>query len=380
MIKLKQIKNSLLVLILLLCSCGAETAADGSDLVLPDTKAGKFIQALIDLGNNFAKAMASFGEMLGEMVGLGKINNATKKKDVADTITKTQNTLEKTNKELTSLKAPDGATTEAIKTTSEKMTKIAAALKAITTEIGAADDTIAPSAAGDGPLAAAKDKIKGEAKAVAGAIKTIIDLVLPDAKTGTAKSAVVATAKQATAGDAITLFANKGTAGNAVPTAAAGKAAATIVAKATGEGMLKAIADDATTKAVALAGGYAATANDGASKADDDDITAVVGSDGVTELSDDIFAGAVALRAITKTGKFGAKAEAAKATEAIGGAASAAVNKLLGALMYAIKSGVEKDIKKIQESIAKIKSDGSSKKTDIVKEDTKKAEATTAKS
>ncbi|AYE37042.1 hypothetical protein DB313_05960 (plasmid) [Borrelia turcica IST7] len=57
-----------------------------------------------------------------------------------------------------------------------------------------------------------------------------------------------------------------------------------------------------------------------------------------------------------------------------------AVNKLLGALMYAIKSGVEKDIKKIQESIAKIKSDGSSKKTDIVKEDTKKAEATTTKS
>ncbi|AYE37040.1 hypothetical protein DB313_05950 (plasmid) [Borrelia turcica IST7] len=110
-------------------------------------------------------------------------------------------------------------------------------------------------------------------------------------------------------------------------------------------------------------------------------MTAVVGDTGVTELSDDVFAAAVALRAITKTGKFGAKGAApAPATEAIGGAASGAVNKLLGALMYAIKSGVEKDIKKIQESIAKIKSDGSSKKTDIVKEDTKKAEATTAKS
>ncbi|WP_161555039.1 variable large family protein [Borrelia turcica] len=180
---------------------------------------------------------------------------------------------------------------------------------------------------------------------------------------------------KATASDAITLFANKGTGGKAEATEAAGNAAATIVAKATGEGMLKAIADDATaepTKAVRLAGGYAAGAENGATSAADADITAVVGSDGVTELSDDIFAGAVALRAITKTGKFGAKG-AADAQAAIGGAASAAVNKLLGALMYAIKSGVEKDIKKIQESIAKIKSDGSSKKTDIVKEDTKNA-------
>ncbi|AYE37038.1 hypothetical protein DB313_05940 (plasmid) [Borrelia turcica IST7] len=261
------------------------------------------------------------------------------------------------------------------------MTKIAVALKAITTEISD-EATIAPSGAVDGPLAAAKDKIKEEAGKIAGAIKEIITLVLPDAKPGKAKSAVVTTAKKAAASDAITLFANKGTADatHAKATEAAGKAAATIVAKATGEGMLKAIADDATTKAVRLAGGYAAKQASGATGTDDDDITAVVGET-EKELEDDIFAGAVALRAITKTGKFGAKgAAAAPATEAIGGAASAAVNKLLGALMYAIKSGVEKDIKKIQESIAKIKSDGSSKKTDIVKEDTKKAEATTAKS
>ncbi|WP_161555043.1 variable large family protein [Borrelia turcica] len=89
--------------------------------------------------------------------------------------------------------------------------------------------------------------------------------------------------------------------------------------------MLKAIADDATTKAVALAGGYAAGAADGVKSTDDKDIKAIVGSTTEKELEDDIFAGAVALRAITKTGKFGAKAEAAKATEAIGGAASGAV-------------------------------------------------------
>ncbi|AYE37032.1 hypothetical protein DB313_05910 (plasmid) [Borrelia turcica IST7] len=172
-------------------------------------------------------------------------------------------------------------------------------------------------------LPTAKDTIKGEAKAVAGAIKTIIDLVLPNAKLGEGKSAVVATAKQATAGDAITLFANAGSTGDhAKATAAAGKAAATIVAKATGEGMLKAIADDATTtKATTLAGGYAATANDGASKADDDDIKAIVGSsDTDKDLEDDIFSAAVALRAITKTGKFGA---AAPAPEAIGAALKA---------------------------------------------------------
>ncbi|AYE37034.1 hypothetical protein DB313_05920 (plasmid) [Borrelia turcica IST7] len=185
-----------------------------------------------------------------------------------------------------------------------------AALKAITTEIGTADDAIAPSAAGDGPDATAKDKIKGEAGKVAAAIKEIINLVLPNAAKSTGKSAVVTTPKKAKAGDAITLFANKGSAGDTKATETAGKAATAIVAKATGEGMLKAIADDATTKAVRLAGGYEATANDGASANDDADIEAVVGGDGVTELEDDIFAGAVALRAITKTGKFGAKAEA----------------------------------------------------------------------
>ncbi|AYE37037.1 hypothetical protein DB313_05935 (plasmid) [Borrelia turcica IST7] len=193
------------------------------------------------------------------------------------------------------------------------MTKIAAALKAITANItGGAADAIAPSAAGAGPDATDKDTITGEAKAVAGAIKTIIDLVLPNAKLGTAKSTVVTAAKQAKAGDAITLFANKGTAGNTKATAAAGNKAVTIVAKATGEGMLKAIADDATTKAVALAGGYAATANDGATNGTDDaDIEAIVGSsDTDKNLEDDIFSAAVALRAITKTGKFGAKAEA----------------------------------------------------------------------
>ncbi|AYE37035.1 hypothetical protein DB313_05925 (plasmid) [Borrelia turcica IST7] len=59
-------------------------------------------------------------------------------------------------------------------------------LKAITANItgGAEEATIAPSANADGPDAAAKDTITGEAKEVAGAIKTIIDLVLPNAKLG----------------------------------------------------------------------------------------------------------------------------------------------------------------------------------------------------
>ncbi|WP_152031122.1 hypothetical protein [Borrelia turcica] len=53
---------------------------------------------------------------------------------------------------------------------------------------------------------------------------------------------------KATASDAITLFANKGSAGGAKAeaTEAAGNKAVTIVAKATGEGMLKAIADATT--------------------------------------------------------------------------------------------------------------------------------------
>ncbi|WP_161555042.1 variable large family protein [Borrelia turcica] len=83
--------------------------------------------------------------------------------------------------------------------------------------------------------------------------------------------------------------------------------------------MLKAIADDATTKAVALAGGYATNDADGVSANNDKDIKAIVGSgENEKELEDDIFAASVALRAITKTGKFGAKGEAAKAPESIG--------------------------------------------------------------
>ncbi|AYE37036.1 hypothetical protein DB313_05930 (plasmid) [Borrelia turcica IST7] len=67
--------------------------------------------------------------------------------------------------------------------------------------------------------------------------------------------------------------------------------------------MLKAIADDATaepTKAVRLAGGYAAGAENGATTVgnNDADITAVVGEND-KNLEDDIFAGAAALKAIT---------------------------------------------------------------------------------
>ncbi|AYE37039.1 hypothetical protein DB313_05945 (plasmid) [Borrelia turcica IST7] len=190
-------------------------------------------------------------------------------------------------------------------------------------------------------MAAAKDKIKEEAGKIAGAIKEIITLVLPDAKPGTAKSAVVATAKQATKDDAITLFATS-TATHAKATEAAGNKAVTIVAKATGEGMLKAIADDTTaTKAVALAGGYAANGADGASANNDADITAIVGGTSVTELSDDVFAGAVTLQAIT--------AEIGTADDAI--APSAAGD---GPDANAAKDKIKKEAKAVAEAIKAI--------------------------
>ncbi|BDU63427.1 hypothetical protein BOFE_09670 (plasmid) [Candidatus Borrelia fainii] len=305
--------SALLMTLFLLLSCGSGSAN------AEDPKS-KFLQSVISLSNDF---LAVFAKALGFKSETKKSDIGAYFTEIAETMKSVKDKLQKevaTNKN--DLKLPKD-----IDTFITDLGKIATGAETVSGAIGSdSNDPIANVAATNGAGVAGTgvdNLVKG--------IKDIVDVVLKNEgkhDAGTDKKADGLTERtEAGAGEAGKLFDNA----NAVAAANAKKSAADAVkavGAVTGADILKAIVKNST--------GAATDAAAGAAKAKDATI-----------------AGAIALRAMAKGGKFaGPSAADAEYDSEVKGVAVSAVTKALNTLTIAIRNTIDSGLKEISEALA----------------------------
>ncbi len=294
----------ILVMMMMMIVMGCNSGGVGES---KESVENRFLKSLVGLSNEFLNVFTSFGEMVGSVLGL---NVDSKKSDVGNYFKTVQGTVEgvKTglNKIVADMKKesnPNAAATEtAVKTLVEsKLSKIIEGAKTASEAIGLEGSELI------GNVAAQNAGAVGvEVDNLINGIKNIVEVILKEgnAEAGDVNGPVKdadggAGAARAAAGgvdgDAGKLFANDN-AGDAAAAAKAAKDAAKAVGAVTGADILKAISIGVGGNAAKLAQNTAAVANIAAA----------------ANAKDATIAGAIALRAMAKNGKFSGPSGAAK--------------------------------------------------------------------
>ncbi|UPA19183.1 variable large family protein [Borrelia puertoricensis] len=318
----------LLMTLFLLLSCGSGTTS-------AEDSQGRFLKSIINLGNDFLNVFTSLTDMVGGVLGF---NINTKKSDVAayfktvqDTLSSTKIALEKIVGDMKAENNPNAATADAaVKTLVDNtLIKILEGAKTASEAISSdASDPIANVAA-QGSAGVAGIEVD---KLVKG-IKDIVDVVLKDKgnpEAGTDKKADDLGARVANAGngEAGKLFGNAAIANDPKKSAADASKA---VGAVTGADILQAMVKD-DGDAAKLAKETSGNAN--------------------AIPKDATIAGAVALRAMAKGGKFtNGNADANDVSDAVKGAAISAVTKALGTLTIAIRNTIDLGLKTVKDVI-----------------------------
>ncbi|AFI32072.1 Vlp protein, gamma subfamily (plasmid) [Borrelia crocidurae str. Achema] len=300
----------------------------------------KFLQSLVNVSNEFLNVFTSFGEMVGSVLGL---NVNSKKSDVGNYFKKVQDTVQGIkdglNKIVSDMKGegnPNAEATEiAVKTLVEsKLDKIIEGAKIASEAIGIESNDFIGNVATVGANAGGA---KGEVENLIKGIKDIVDVLLKgvgNADAGDDKKAEDgSTVRGATAGESGKLFGNTGIG----VIANDAKKAATDVTKAigavTGADILKAMIQD---------GG------DSAKLATNVPTSAV---NNITKPKDAVIAGGIALRAMSKEGKFANGNNADDVSAMIKGAAVSAVTKALDTLTIAIRKTMDLGLRNVKEAM-----------------------------
>ncbi len=293
----------------------------------------RFLKSLVGLSNEFLNVFTSFGEMVGSVLGL---KADSKKSDVGKYFKTVQGTVEgvKTglNKIVADMKEEKNPNAEAtatvVKTLVEnKLDKIIEGAKTASEAIGVEGNELLGNIANNAAGAVGidiEDLVKG--------IKSIVGIVLKDvgkADAGTDKKAddLGNRTAQAGEGEAGKLF------GNAVINASPKKSAADAskaVGAVTGADILQAMVKD-NGDAAKLA----------------KEITGNVD----TAPKDGTIAGAIALRAMAKNGKFANGDNANDVSISVKGAATSSVTKALDTLTVAIRKTIDAGLKEVKEAM-----------------------------
>ncbi|WP_041177926.1 variable large family protein [Borrelia duttonii] len=292
-----------------------------------------FLSDIANLGKGFLDVFVNFGDMVSDVIG---IKADTKKSDIGKYFSDIEKSMQAIKVKLREILEKNGKY-EKIKTVvdkfiTDKLDKITEGAKEVS-NIAEGAELLGNMVTSDGGGAV------GEVDKLIKGMKTIIDVLdlkegNPDA--GTDKKAKDGSTSRAhNSDDAGNLFGND----KAGAAAANAKEAATDAAKAvgaiTGADILKAISSG---KATALANNNSAYNNVAA----------------VTSAKDGVVAGALALRAMAKGGKFAGNDAANDAVTIVKDAASSAVNKALSTLVIAIRSTVDSGLKTINEALASV--------------------------
>ncbi|UPA19201.1 variable large family protein (plasmid) [Borrelia puertoricensis] len=300
-----------------------------------------FLDSLVKIGHGFYEIFSSFGNVIGDALGLTALKSDDKKskvgehfKKIRDGLTTTKNKLKELSGEISSAKNANSSTIESVKSAINSandvfeqliaaLTKLASVTSDSFTDIG---DTANAAA-----VAADKDSVETVIKEVKAIIETAKESgVKIDA--GKAGSPVAANAQT----DAPAVLGGN----NAHAAAGAGSKLADEVTKADPWAMIDKIKNATATTPAKLNG---ANNEAGALAASNDKADAAAGAKSNADL-----VAAVALKAMTKDGKFSA-VDADK--DIVKAAAASAVNKVLGILDFIIRKTVSSNLNKIKEAV-----------------------------
>ncbi|UPA17527.1 variable large family protein (plasmid) [Borrelia coriaceae] len=328
-IRIKSICATLFISLFLSCNSGVIEELE---------KKKTFADSLVNIGHSFQEIFTSFGNTIGDALGFSAVKSTDNRsavgdhfKKIGDGLTATKNKLNELSSKISETKNSDTKGVEnAIKGANDVFDKLITALTKLA-GVTKATDKIGDAETGGAPKPALVDDIK----IIITEIKEII---------GTAIGSGVKI-DIGKAGDPVTNDGSKAPAvlvgkGNNKADANAGPALAGGVAQADPWAMLDKIKDAKTGTVLAASNydaGELATA------------VAGVGVNNVGAKTNADLAAAVALKAMTQGGKF--SAQNSDEEGAVKGAATSAVNKVLGVLDEIIRKTVSKSLEKVREAI-----------------------------
>ncbi|ABF82177.1 variable large family protein [Borrelia hermsii] len=336
----KRISAIIMTLFMVLASCSNQLEAEK----LAAESKNTFFDSLVKIGQGFQDIFGIFGNAIGDALGFNAVKSGDKKskvgehfKKIGDGLTTTKDKLKELSNKISEAKNADGSSIEAvkgaIKGAGDVFDKLIGALTKLSDTAKEAGDTNIGDANNAGAAVAADEN---SVKAVIANVKEIIDAA---DKSGV-KIELGNAGNQVTAGaqtDApAALAANNNAQANSGPKLAEE------VSKADPWAMINKIKNAKT--GINLAVGDNNEVGALATKIAD------ANSTGAKTNAD--LAAAVALKAITKGGKF---SHAANEDGAVKAAAVSAVNKVLGVLDVIIRKAVNLELDKIKEAVKGIK-------------------------
>ncbi|WP_434757328.1 variable large family protein [Borrelia puertoricensis] len=296
-----------------------------------------FLDSLVKIGHGFQEIFGIFGNAIDDALGLTAVKSDDKKskvgehfKTIGDGLSTTKNKLKELSDEISKTNNANNSTIESVKSVINSSSDVFEQLIAALTKLAGVtnDDSPIGDTANAAAVAADKDSVETVIKEVKAIIETAKEsgVKIDAGKTGNAVNADANTDAPAALG------------GNAQAAAGSGPKLATEVAKADPWAMLDKIKDSTTS-------GFVAANNNNAGQLATGDANA----NGAKAATNADLAAAVALKAITKTGKF--TQPAANEDGAVKSAAVSAVNKILGVLDIIIKKTVSSELDKVGKAV-----------------------------
>ncbi|AHH11657.1 variable large family protein [Borrelia coriaceae] len=334
-IKVKSVCATLFISLFLSCNNGIEELE----------KKNTFFDSLVNIGHSFQEIFGSFGNAMGDALGFSAVKSDSKKSEVGEHFEKIGKGLQSTKDKL------DGLLKEVVSTTHADTKAVEAVIKSSSEVISKLIDSITKLAGVTkeaGEIGDAEISTKA-----AGADKESVDSILKEVK------AIIGVANEVTKNLGVNII-QKGNDGDKVANGD-DKAGAALVGKNSGGAKPDAAVGPLLSAEVAKADPWAIIAKIEKAKTGD----ALVASDNNASgalatniptsgnqngaLTNADLVAAVALKAMTKAGKFAAKDnDDAKAVKA---AAATAVNKVLGILDVIIRKTIGSNLEKVRKAI-----------------------------
>ncbi|WP_051373892.1 variable large family protein [Borrelia hispanica] len=296
-----------------------------------------FLSEMVNLGKGFMEVFVSFGDMITETLG---IKADTKKSDIGAYFTKIENTMKIVKVKLGEILEKNGNYTKVKEKVEEfigKISKVEEGAKEAAKGAAGEDKIGGAPTTGQDPspadFASVNLLIKG--------IKTIVGVVLKSNEGNPEASKTGDTEKKS-----IGKLLSKKDDGTEAHSAAASAS----IGAVTGDDILQAIAKsgEAANNDVGIDQAKNVAEIAAAKKEDNKEF-------GIESAKKDaVIAGGIALRGMAKGGKFAAKNEE-KSANAVNGAVSSAVNKVLSTLIIAIRNTVDLGLKEINKVLGEIK-------------------------
>ncbi|UPA14319.1 variable large family protein (plasmid) [Borrelia turicatae 91E135] len=305
-----------------------------------------FFDSLIKIGQRFQEIFGIFGNAIGDTLGFTAVKSGDKRskvgehfKTIGDGLTTTKNKLKELSIKISEAKNADGSTIEAVKGAIKGANDVFERLIAALTTLADTAKEAGNTDIGDSGAAAAGAADENSVKAVIDNVKKIIEAAN--------KSSV--NIEKGNAGVPVSADANTDALAVLAANAAAGAGATAKLAAEVSKADPWAMIDKINSAKTAVGVQLDANTNYGAGELATGTPNQANGSKAATNAD---LAAAVALKVMTKGGKF---SNAANEADAVKAAAVSAVNKVLGVLDFIIRKTVSNNLDKIRETVKGIK-------------------------